>query len=438
MASYPQRKLMTDILNLPGFIVKDYGFIDEVGIVLSLENILTTVRCPHCGSSTDKLHQNNFLTIRDISWGEQKIYLKVNRRVMRCDRAAPRLQRDRAAPRLQRDHAVLPSADRCQKKFREELGFVKKKRNYTTRFKNKIIREVIESDLKNVAQRNDVSEQEIETMLKDVGQELRAKKPSNLRKLGIDEIAVVKGQGNYYVVLVDLEQGIPVGLVEQRTEEAVANYLKSWGDEVLSQITEVSIDLWKPYQKVAQKLMPQAIVVADRFHVMKQVNQELDSQRKKSKVEAKQLEKESEKEQILSGLNKSKYALLKNEKELTDKQKDKLKEVKKVSPILAKMHSLKEEFRDIFETNFNWVEGLLSLGDWLRNAQEYFPKSFATIRRWLGEIIAYFDCRTTQGVVEGINNKFKLIKRRGYGFRNFDNFSLRCFLTWHFPVDFTS
>ena len=129
---------------------------------------------------------------------------------------------------------------------------------------------------------------------------------------------------------------------------------------------------------------------------------------------------------------------MKNEKELTDKQKDKLKEVKKISPVLAKMHSLKEEFRDIFETNFNWVEGLLSLGDWLRNAQEYFPKSLATIRRWLGEIIAYFDCRTTQGVVEGINNKFKLIKRRGYGFRNFDNFSLRCFLTWHFPVGFTS
>ena len=412
MASYPQQKLMTDILNLPGFIVKDYRFIDEVGIVLSLENLVMTVKCPHCASSTDKLHQNKSLTIRDISWGEQKMYLRVNRRVMRCDR--------------------------CQKKFREELGFVKKKRNYTERFKNKIIREVIESDLKNVAQRNDVSEQEIETMLKDVGQELRAKKPSNLRKLGIDEIAVVKGQGNYYVVLVDMEKGIPVGLVEQRTEEAVANYLKSWGDEVLSQITEVSIDLWRPYQKVAQKLMPQAIVVADRFHVMKQVNQELDSQRKKSKLEAKQLEKESEKEQILSGLNKSKYALLKNEKELTDKQKDKLKQVKKVSPILAKMHSLKEEFRDIFETNFNWVEGLLSLGDWLRNAQEYFPKSFATIRRWLGEIIAYFDCRTTQGVVEGINNKFKLIKRRGYGFRNFDNFSLRCFLTWHFPVDFTS
>lgn len=403
---------MTDILNLPGFIVKDYRFIDAVGIVLSLEKLVMKVKCPHCGLFTDKLHQNKPLTIRDISWGEQKIYLRVNRRVMRCDH--------------------------CGQKFREQLGFVKKRRNYTERFKNKIIQEVIESDLKNVAQRNDVSEQEIETMLKDIGEELKAKKPSNLKKLGIDEIAVVKGQGNYYVVLVDIEQGVPVGLIEQRTQEAVADYLKSWGDEVLSQITEVSIDLWRPYQKVTQKLMPQATVVADRFHVMKQVNQELDRQRKKSKAETKQLDNESEKEQILSGLNKSKYALLKNEKDLTTQQKDKLEEVKKVAPILAKMHLLKEEFRDVFETNFNWVEGLLSLADWLKNAQEYFPNSFGTIRRWLGEIIAYFDCRTTQGIVEGINNKLKLIKRRGYGFRNFDNFSQRCLLTWHFLVSVTS
>lgn len=84
----------------------------------------------------------------------------------------------------------LATPDRCQKKFREELGFVKKKRNDTERFKNKIIREVIESNIKNVAQRNDVTEQEIETMLQDVGEELRAKKPSNFRKLGIDEIAL--------------------------------------------------------------------------------------------------------------------------------------------------------------------------------------------------------------------------------------------------------
>jgi transposase len=380
----------------------------EVGLVLYLENLTSIVTCPNCRSTTDKLHQNYELTIRDISWGEQEIYLRVNRRQMRCDG--------------------------CATKFREELEFVNKRRNYTKRFKNKIIQEVIESDIKNVAQRNNVSEQEIETMLKDAVQELKVRKPSNLSKLGIDEIAVVKGQGNYYVVLVDIEQGSLVGLVEQRTEESVTNYLESWGHEVLNKVQEVSIDLWKPYKKVAEKIMPQAVVVADRFHVMKQVNQELDNQRKKSKREAMQLENKSEKAQLLSGLNKSKYSLLKNEKELTDDQKNKLEEVKKIDSILAIMHSLKEQFRDIFETSSNWVEGLFSLGDWLKDAFDYFPQSFGTIRRWLGEIIAYFDCRTTQGTVEGINNKIKLIKRRGYGFRNFENFSNRCFLTWLFTV----
>ncbi len=412
MASYPQQKLMTDILNLTGFIVRDYRFIPEIGIVLSLENQQLSITCPECGSLTDKVHQNHPATIRDISWGEQQVYLRINRRHMRCDC--------------------------CGKKFREELSIVKKNRNYTKRFSNKIIQEVIASDIKNVAQRNDVSEQEIETMLKDMGQELIKKKPSNITRLGIDEIAIIKGQGNYYVVLTDLERGIIVGLIENRTESAVTNYLQSWGSEVLSQIKEVSIDLWKSYKKVAEKLMPQAIIVADRFHVMKQVNQELDAQRKKSRKEAEQLENESEKEEILTGLKKSKYALLKNEKDLTEKQQSKLEEVKKVDNTLATMHQFKEEFRDIFETSDNWVEGLFSLADWLKNSQEYFPESSGTIRRWLGEILAYFDNRTTQGVVEGINNKLKLIKRRGYGFRNFDNFSLRCFLTWLVPISFAS
>jgi transposase len=117
---------------------------------------------------------------------------------------------------------------------------------------------------------------------------------------------------------------------------------------------------------------------------------------------------------------------------LKDDEINRLKIVKEVAPKLGKMHEIKEKFRNIFETQEDWVSGLFELSDWLKEAQEYFPKSCGTIRRWIGEIIAYFDNRTTQGVVEGINNKLKLIKRRGYGFRNFDNFQIRSLLTWHF------
>ena len=406
MASNSELYLMTQLLNLSGVKVIDYRLIEGIGIILSLENTKKEVVCPNCGKTTDLLHQNNFQTVRDLSFGQQSVYLKVNRRRMRCPH--------------------------CDHKFTEELDFVRRKRVHTLRFVEKILEEVLNSDIKNVAKRNDLSEQEIETMLKDLGAELVAEKPLNLKKLGIDEIAVVKGQKNYYVVLVDLEKKKVIGLVEKRAKKEIKEYLEAWGEEVLSKIQEVSIDLWKTYKNIAEELMPQAEIVADRFHVMKQVNDELDAARRKIKRETEKMKSKSKKEKILEGLKKSKYVLLKNEKDLNEAEQEKLKEVEKVAPSLTKMHALKEELRDIFETSKDWSEGLLEIADWLKDVSKYFPKSFGTIRRWIGEIIAYFDERTTQGVVEGINNKLKLIKRRAYGFRNFDNFRLRSFLTWDF------
>jgi len=174
MASNSELYLMTQLLNLSGVKVIDYRIIEGIGIILSLENTKKEVVCPSCGKTTDLLHQNNCQTVRDLSFGQQSVYLKVNRRRMRCPH--------------------------CQNKFTEELDFVRRKRVHTLRFVKKILEEVLNSDIKNVAKRNDLSEQEIETMLKDLGADLVAEKPLNLKKLGIDEIAVVK-QGNcsYFV-----------------------------------------------------------------------------------------------------------------------------------------------------------------------------------------------------------------------------------------------
>ncbi|MEL4897158.1 transposase [Crocosphaera sp. Alani8] len=93
-----------------------------------------------------------------------------------------------------------------------------------------------------------------------------------------------------------------------------------------------------------------------------------------------------EKEQLLSGLNKSKYALLKNKEDLNEQQKEKLEEVYKTVPILSKMHLLKEKFRRVFDENSDWSSGLLELAEWCAEAYEVYPKSCGTIRRWIGEI----------------------------------------------------
>jgi transposase len=62
--------------------------------------------------------------------------------------------------------------------------------------------------------------------------------------------------------------------------------------------------MWKPYKNVSEALMPPE-VVADRFHIMKQVNEELDGARKKIKKAAVALKNNSKKARILSGVKKS-------------------------------------------------------------------------------------------------------------------------------------
>jgi transposase len=197
--------------------------------------------------------------------------------------------------------------------------------------------------------------------------------------------------------------------------------------------------LWQGYKNLVIELMPNAQVVADRFHVMTQINQELDKQRKREKSQTEELikkttssSKKAEYEKILCGLKNSKYALLKNEKDLNEEQAKKLIEVKAVSDSLKVMHELKEKIIKIFNQTSDWYSGVFKLGMWLAKANKYFPKSNNTIIRWFDEVIAYFDHRTTSGTVEGINNKLKLIKRSSYGFQNFENFRVRCLLNWHF------
>ncbi len=411
MRTKKEIKFLTKLLNIEGVKVISQRQHEGVGIILQLEPIEKESSCPRCGTKSHRLHQNHRYLVKDLPWGENFVFLEINRRQFKCEK--------------------------CGKPFSEELELVRKRRSYTKRLARKIIQEVLENDIHSVAKKGVVTTEEIERMLKDAAKEYLKAKPSELKRLGIDEIAVIKGKGNYCAVLIDLEKSKLIGMLAGRKQEEIRTVLMGWGKEVLEQIEEVSIDLWKGYKNVVIDLMPNAQVVADRFHVMAQINKELDAERKRERRQVEDLIKkvysskeQAELERVLEGLKKSKYVLLKNESDLSEEQKTQLVQVKDVSPTLKLRHELKEKLRKIFEQTNNWLVGLFKLGRWLSGAKKYFPDSQNTIIRWLDEIIAYFDYKTTSGVVEGINNKLKLIKRSAYGFRNFENFRVRCLLTW--------
>jgi transposase len=413
MVSQKGIKLLTELLDLKGIKVISQRQPEGIGIILQLEPVGKESVCPRCRTKSHRVHQNHRYIVKDLPWGEKPVFLEINRRQFKCEK--------------------------CHKPFSEDLDFLRKRRTYTKRLANQTIEEVLKNDIHSVAKKGVVTTEEIERMLKDAAAELLKSKPTELKRLGIDEIALIKGKGNYCAVLIDLEKSKLIGILPARTQSEISQVLKGWGKEVLESIEEVSIDLWKGYRNLVKEFMPNVQVVADRFHVMAQINKELDIQRKKEKRKVEDLIKtaktpkeKAKHEQVLEGLKKSKYVLLKNEKDLSEEQKSKLAQVKEVSPELKIMQELKEELRNIFEQANNWLTGLLKLGIWLASAKNYFPDSQKTIVRWLDEIIGYFDNRTTSGVVEGINNKLKLIKRSAYGFRNFENYRIRCLLNWYF------
>ncbi|MGK7899074.1 MAG: ISL3 family transposase [Xenococcus sp. (in: cyanobacteria)] len=350
--------------------------------------------------------QNHYSLVKDLPWGGQEVFLRINRRQFKCEN--------------------------CGKPFSEDLDFVRKRKKYTNRYAHWITQQVINSNLLSVAFNNKLTESEVEAMITQVAESLLPLQIEGLKRLGIDEISLVKGQGKFIIVLVDLDTGKLIGLVKEKKSKTIEEVMKSWGEEVLEGIEEVSMDLCKQYQKLINKICKNAVITVDRFHVTKILHEEVNQVRIEQKKTAKSLNIEA-REKLFSSLKGTKYVLLKREEDLNTQQKEKLLNLKEASIRIKVVHELKEEFTEIFETSQNWGEGTLRLADWLGKAQAFLPRIVKTIINWFGEVVGYFERKTTNAQVEGMNNRLKVIKRCGFGFRNFDNFERRALLYWHLP-----
>lgn len=153
--------------------------------------------------------------------------------------------------------------------------------------------------------------------------------------------------------------------------------------------------MWGGFPKVVESAFPNAKIVIDRFHVMKAVNEELNKIRRQAGV-------------LHRG---SKFILLKNGENLTQKETQKLEQILHCSKRLSKAYQWKEEFRAIYEKQLTVEEGKQQIQQWLNQAGDVYSEVITTIRTHLDGICNYFRNRTTNGVMEGINNRIKLIKR---------------------------
>ena len=259
--------------------------------------------------------------VRDLPINNREVMLRVNRRRFKCKN--------------------------CRKPFNESLAFLEKKKNFTKRQAQSIAEQVVHSDINNVAKNNKLTEEEVWLMVKTVANQILPIDVKYLQKLGRDEISLVKRQGKFIVVLVDLKTHKLIGLVGQNKQATIEKKMLEWGEEVLNQIEEVSMDMTGNYKSLVKKLCPNADVTVDRFYVTKMIHEELNQARIEKKKAASSL-KAKERAKLLESLKGSKYTLLKAENNLSSQQKLNLKKVKDASPLVGIMHILKEEFHSLF------------------------------------------------------------------------------------------
>ena len=141
-----------------------------------------------------------------------------------------------------------------------------------------------------------------------------------------------------------------------------------------------------------------------------------------------EIQRETTKE-VKDKLKGCRWLLVKNAVDLNAEEQTKLAAMFEISPMLQRLHTLKEGFRTIFETAPEPESAAARLEGWIAEVEQsglhHLAKFVTTLRRWWDVIVYYFHERLTSGFVEGMNNKIKLIKRRGFGYRNFEHFRLR-------------
>ena len=307
----------------------------------------------------------------------------------------------------------------CGKVFTEPDPVFGVRRRTSQRFRSYLGQEAIHQTVRHVARKEGVGEGLVRRCFTEEGQRLLRvpRKPSPTRILGLDEFSIRKGPV-YDTAVVDLEHKRIIGVVSGHRQVEVAAFFDALpGAE---KVEVVVIDMHEPFRQAVELCLPQAKVVADKFHVLMHVHRALDQVRTSLQKGRK------------SELFRARYLLLTGVERLTPERHARLFALLSRYPQLGRAWALKEAFREWYHfTTRRQAEEALVV--WERSVRDQGPEPFRgllpMLQTWRQEILNYFDYPYTNGFLEGKNNRIKVIKRIAYGYRNAQNFRQRILLT---------
>ena len=380
-------------------------------------------------------------------------YCKKKTAIIRAGRAKPRLVHDVIRNNYRVDIAILPQMFRCtecEQRFTQPIPGIVESRQMTIRLYEYLKKESFLQLHSDLAESSGFSVETIQNIMDEqieVFEQQRKKNPPKApRVLGIDEKHITQKMRG---TLVDVEQSVLIEMLEDNKAKTMQNAIKSL-DGWDTNIKVVTTDMNNSYIKWLKDLLPDAEIVIDRFHVIKDIQKRISktqfilyNYRKSLIMEIDDLKERQRQLNILKIVNENRFLFKTSidtiERDTGDKA-EKLATVMSEFPeyeFLRALYSMIEEMyksETLKEAEEYWEKWQNYLPpakekeyiDWCET-YGYGPSLFEPFKSFTREnfkfykpyILNYFKegCRYTNAATEGINNRIERISRTCYGCR---------------------
>ena len=375
-----------EFLNLEDVIITNVENISDQ-LHISIELPRRKHICPCCGAVTDRVHDYRMQVIKDVPMARDT-FLHLRKRRYRCT---------------------------CGKRFFERNTFLPRYYRVTSRLVTEII----------FAFKKVVSAKEIGCRFNVSGItamryfQYYNHKPTVLPEvISLDEFKGNSGGQKYNSIVADPSGRKVLDILPDRFENNLVKYFSQFKSK--SNVKYFVCDMNPHFRQVAKICFPQATIVADKYHVIRQAYWAMERVRKN---EQNKLPKRHRKY-----FKKSRHLLTKPMEKLTDDEMCQLALMFEIAPRLADAYRIKNEFLSVIRSK-SAAEGKRTLADWLLSVEVMdlpeFHDCTKAYHTWFNEIINSLEVPWTNGFIEGCNNKTKVLKRTCYGMRNFNNFRKR-------------
>jgi transposase len=368
----------------------------EVGpeqIVVEIDRLNSrALQCGICRGPCRKVHQvEEARSWHDLSMRELPMVLRYRPRRLRCARCGVHVE---AVPWARLWARVTTALARAVAELARHLSWQETARHFRLDWKSvaSIVRRVVA-----------------------YGLERRRRRPLHL--LGIDEVSRRKGH-HYLTVVYDLERRVLLWVGEDRTEETLTRFFSELGRRRSATVQVVCLDMWQAYLNAVQHHAPNAQVLFDRFHLVQHLNRAVDEVRRQEWRRLSGREKTS--------FKRTRFLLLKNPWNLTTDERERLSTLVRWNTPIVRAYYLKEVFQ-LFWSYRQPARAEQHLRRWMHSAirsrLEPFTQLVRRLRAHLDGVLAWTRLRVSNGALEGMNNKIKLVSHRSFGFRTVENFT---------------